>query len=143
LTGAIFDFIIHDEMNHKERRQKLSPLRRQLQQLLRQLQRRLEPAFQRTAIVKGNVYDRAYRCQAKHCACQRGQLHRDVGLTWSEPGRRRFRQVPPGRVVELRRKSRDYLRLRQARAAVTVLSKKITGVLDQIEAVRREAAFHE
>jgi hypothetical protein len=35
------------------------------------------------------------------------------------------------------------LRLRQARAAVTVLSKKITGVLDQIEAVRREEPFDE
>ena len=130
-------------MNHTERRQKLKPLRRQLQQLLRELHQTLEPAFQRTAIVKGNVYDRAYRCQAKQCACRRGQFHQDVVLTWSEHGQRRFRQVPTGRVMELRRKSRDYLRLRQARAAVTVLSKKITGVLDQIEAVRREEAFHE
>ena len=143
MTGAIFDFIIYDEMTQKERRQKLSPLRHQLQQLLRELRRTLEPAFARSAIVKGNVYDRAYRCKAKHCACQRGRLHWDVGLTWSEQGRRHFRQVPAGRVGELRRKSRHYLQLRQARAEVTVLSKKITGVLDQIEAVRREEAFHE
>lgn len=130
-------------MSNKERRQQLTPLRVELQQLLAKLHQTLEPAFQRTPIVKGNVYERAYRCGAARCVCQRGQLHHNVGLTWSEQGRHHFRQVPTGRVAELQRKSQDYLRLRQARAAVTVLSKKITGVLDQIEAVRREEPFDE
>ena len=130
-------------MSNKERRQQLTPLRVQLKQLLEELHQTLEPAFERTPVVKGNVYERAYRCGAARCVCQRGRLHQNVGLTWSEQGKHHFRQVPPGRVAELRRKSRDYLRLRQARAAVTVLSKKITGVLDQIEAVRREEAFYE
>jgi hypothetical protein len=130
-------------MLEKNRRQQLSCLRVELRGLLEELEQALEPGFARTPLVKGNVYERAYRCGAARCVCRRGRLHRNVGLSWSQDGRARFRQVPPERVAELRRKSEDYLRLRRARAAVTVLGKKIVGVLDQIQEVRREEPFDE
>lgn len=125
-------------MSKPDRRQQLSRLRGELDRLLRELEQTLAPGFERTPLVKGNVYERAYRCGAARCVCRRGRLHRNVGLGWSEGGRPRFRQVPPERVAELRRKSEDYLRLRRARAEVTVIGKKIVGVLDQIQALRQE-----
>ena len=135
--------MICNRMLDKDRRQQLSRLRLELRRLREELAQTLKPGFEGTPLVKGNVYDRAYRCGAARCVCRRGQLHRNVGLGWSEGGRPRFRQVPPDRVGELRRKSADYLRLRQARATVTVLGKKIVGVLDQIQEVRREEPFDE
>lgn len=118
--------------------QKLSRLRVELRQLLERLWKTLAVAFARTPLVKGNVYEIARRCGTPHCSCTRGRLHRNMVLTWSEQGRSRMRSLPPGRVVELRQKSEEYLRFRRARAQVSVLHKKILAVLDQIQELRRE-----
>lgn len=125
-------------MHDKKRLQKLSRLRVELRQLLERLWKTLAVAFARTPLVKGNVYEIARRCGTPHCSCTRGRLHRNMVLTWSEQGRSRMRSLPPGRVVELRQKSEEYLRFRRARAQVSVLHKKILAVLDQIQELRRE-----
>jgi hypothetical protein len=41
-------------------------------------------------------------------------------------------------VSELQEKSGEYLRFRRARARVTEIGKKILGVMDRIEKLRRE-----
>ena len=46
--------------------------------------------------------------------------------------------IPPERLAELRRKSEEYLKVRRARARVTVLHKEILAVLDRIEKLRME-----
>jgi hypothetical protein len=125
-------------MQDKKHLQKLSRLRVELRQLLERLWKTLAVAFARTPLVKGNVYEIARRCGTPHCSCTRGRLHRNMVLTWSEQGRSRMRSLPPGRVVELRQKSEEYLRFRRARAQVSVLHKKILAVLDQIQELRRE-----
>ncbi len=116
----------------------MSRLRSELRQLVQELEKTLEPGFERSPLVKGNVYERAYQCGAARCVCRRGQRRRNMALTWSEQGQQRFLQIPNQRVAELRRKSEDYLRLRRARAAVSVLCKKILAVLDQIQELRVE-----
>jgi hypothetical protein len=59
-------------------------------------------------------------------------------LTWSDQGRHRIFSIPPEKLADLRIKSEGYLRFRRARARVTEICKKILGVMDRIEKLRRE-----
>jgi len=126
-------------MQDRKHDEKVSRLRGALLALLEHLREVLEVALARTPLVKGNVYEIARRCGTPNCSCTRGQLHRNMVLTWSEQGRSRMRSIPRARVAELRKKSAEYLRFRRARAEVSVLDKKILKLLDQIEELRREA----
>ncbi|MGD0962732.1 MAG: DUF6788 family protein [Candidatus Acidiferrales bacterium] len=106
--------------------------------LLERLREALEAALARSPLVKGNVYEIARRCGTANCSCTRGQLHRNMVLTWSDQGRHHMRSIPPAQLADLRKKSAEYLRFRRARAEVSVLHKKILKVLDQIQELRRE-----
>jgi Family of unknown function (DUF6788) len=125
-------------MQHKRDSQRLSRLRLELLQLLERLRDVLSVALAHTPLVKGNVYPISRRCGTPHCRCTRGHLHRNMVLTWSENGRTRMRSLPADRAADIRKKSREYLRFRRARAEVSVISKKILQVLDQIQELRRE-----
>jgi hypothetical protein len=125
-------------MQRRERLDKLSRLRQNLRELLADLERSLDVAFGRAPMVKGNVYQLARKCGKPSCACVRGELHRSMVLTWSHEGRSKLFSIPPERLAELREKSKEYLRFRRARARVTEICKKILGVLDRIEKLRRE-----
>ena len=126
-------------MQDRRHDEKLSRLRGALLALLEHLREVLNVALARTPLVKGNVYEIARRCGTPNCSCARGRLHRNMVLTWSEQGRSHMRSIPRARVAELRQKSAAYLRLRGARAEVSVVHKKILKVLDQIQELRREA----
>lgn len=125
-------------MQYSKHQEKLSRLRGALLGLLERLSKTLQVALARTPLVKGNVYEIARRCGTPNCSCTRGQLHRNMVLTWSEQGRHRLRSIPPAQLADLRKKSEAYLRFRRARAEVSVLHKKILKVLDQIQELRRE-----
>jgi hypothetical protein len=116
----------------------LSRLRQALRHLLRELEECLEVAFERSPLVKGNVYQMARKCGKPNCVCTRGGLHRSMVLSWSEGGKSRLRSIPPERLGELKEKSEEYLRFRRARARVTEICREILAVLDQMEKLRRE-----
>jgi len=59
-------------------------------------------------------------------------------LSWSHRGKTRLMSIPPGRLTELRRKSEEYLRVRSARAQVSVISRQMLAVMDHIEKLRME-----
>lgn len=122
----------------KQRHERLSRLRQELRASLARLDQTLEVALARDPLIKGSVYQIARRCGSPHCRCVRGQLHRNVVLTWSEQGRHHMRSLPPEQVTQIRQKSREYARFRRARAQVTVLCKRMLAVLDQMEELRRE-----
>jgi hypothetical protein len=126
-------------LQEQEQRQKLSRFRRELLEVLEQLRKTLDVVLARTPLVKGSVYEISRRCGTPHCRCTRGQLHRNFVLTWSEQGRHRMRSLPPQRVAEIRRKSKEYARLRRARTEVSALYKRILALLDRIQELRREA----
>lgn len=126
-------------MQHIQRQQKLSRLRQQLRELLDHLRETLEVVWARTPLVKGSVYEISRRCGTPHCRCTRGQLHRNVVLTWTEQERHRMRSLPPAQVAEIRRKNKEYARFRRARAALSVLHGQILSLVDQIQELRREA----
>jgi len=115
-----------------------SRLRQTLRNLIREMEVSLEVAFNRSPLVKGNVYELARKCGKPNCICTRGQLHRSMVLTWSEGGKSRLFSIPPERVGELKEKSEEYLRVRRARARVTEICREILVVLDQMEKLRRE-----
>jgi len=116
----------------------LSRLRQTLRRLLQDLERSLEVAFERSLLVKGNVYEMARKCGKPNCVCTRGELHRSMVLSWSEGGKTRLFSIPPERLGELQEKSQAYLQFRRARARVTEFGQEIVAVLDQMEKLRRE-----
>jgi hypothetical protein len=125
-------------MQSKRRQEKLSRLRSALRHRLTDLRRILKVAFGRSPLVKGNVYELARKCGKPNCTCTRGELHRSMVLTWSEKGQGRLLSLPPERILEVKRKSEEYLRFRRARAQVTEVCRDILALLDQIEKLRRE-----
>lgn len=126
-------------MQDKKTQEKLSRLRGEILQLRERLGQVLAVALARTPLVKGNVYEIARRCGTPNCRCTRGQLHRNMVLTWSEHGQHRMRSLPPAQLAAIRQKSEEYLRFRRARAEVSVILKKILAAWDQIQELRREA----
>ena len=125
-------------MQNKKQLDQLSRLRQTLREHLTDLEKSLNVVFGRALMVKGNVYELARKCGKPNCVCTRGELHRSMVLTWSHEGRSKLFSIPPERLAELREKSKEYLRFRRARARVTEICKKILGVLDRIEQLRRE-----
>jgi hypothetical protein len=59
-------------------------------------------------------------------------------LTWSEKGKSRLLSIPTERIIEVKKKSEEYLRFRRARARVTEIHREILAVVDRIEKLRRE-----
>jgi Family of unknown function (DUF6788) len=121
-----------------QRHQKLSRLRQELLASSQHLRQTIDVALARSPLIKGSVYQIARRCGNPHCRCTRGQLHRNFVLTWSEQGRHHMRSLPPKRVAEIRKKSKEYARLRQARSEITALCNRLLALLDQIQELRRE-----
>jgi hypothetical protein len=118
--------------------EKLSRLRGALREALKDLGKTLQVAFQRSALVKGNVYELARKCGKPSCACAAGQLHRSLVLSWSHQGKTRLMTIPPEKLDRVRAHSEDYLRYRRARARVTEIHQQILKLFDQIETLRRE-----
>jgi len=125
-------------MQREKQLDKLSRLRQTLREHLADLEKSLKVVFGRAPMVKGNVYELARKCGKPTCACTRGELHRSMVLTWSHEGKSKLFSIPPERLSALQEKSEEYLRFRRARARVTEICKKIVGVLDRIEKLRRE-----
>ena len=125
-------------MQNKKDREQLGRLRSALQGHLRDLRRVLKVVFGRSGLVKGNVYELARKCGKPSCVCTRGQLHRSMVLTWSEKGKSRLLSIPPERLIEVKKRSEEYLRFRRARARVTEICREILSVMDRIEKLRRE-----
>jgi len=125
-------------MQRKDQFDKLSRLRQSLRELLAELEKSLRVAFGRAPMIKGNVYELARKCGKPTCACSRGKFHRSMVLTWSHEGKSKLFSIPLERVSELEEKSEEYLRFRRARARVTEICKKILGVMDRMEKLRRE-----
>ena len=125
-------------MQREKQLDKLSRLRQTLRGHLADLGKSLKVVFGRGPMVKGNVYELARKCGKPACACTRGELHRSMVLTWSHEGKSKLISIPPERLSALQEKSEEYLRFRRARARVTEICKKMVGVLDRIEKLRRE-----
>ena len=125
-------------MQVRKNRQSLSRLRLELRRLLAEMEHSVQPIFGGDPLVKGNVYEMARKCGKSSCACNRGNLHKSMVLSWSYEGKTRLLSIPADRIVQLRVKTEEYQRFRRARARVPAISKEIVTVIDRIEKLRLE-----
>lgn len=116
-----------------------SRLRQTLRTLLDDYQRRIEELLPLRQLVKGSVYDLQTRCgkPSCHCASDQGPLHTSTVLSWSEQGKTRLCALPPGERSHLRHLTENYRRLRQARAALVKLHRRILAHIDRLEKTLR------
>jgi hypothetical protein len=119
-------------------REKFSQLRQNLLHLANEIRGLVEPFFSDRPVIKGTVYELKRRCGKPGCKCARGQLHARMVVSASEGGKTRLRVIPHGFVVEVQRKVRRYQELRRVRARLGEIYRKMAGVMDEMEVMRRE-----
>src|SRR5438132_14219417 len=76
-------------MQKKAALDKLSRLRAALRDALKELETTLEVAFERSALVKGNVYELARKCGKPTSVGAEGRFDRGTVPSWSHRGRPR------------------------------------------------------
>ena len=69
--------------------------------------------------------------------CKRGASYTH-GVSASEKGKTRLQVIPQGSLVEFQVKVRRYQELRQVRARLGEIYRKMLKVMDEMEAMRRE-----
>jgi len=122
----------------KKEREKFSQLRQALLRLAGEIRGLIEPFFSDKPVIKGTVYELKRRCGKPGCKCARGELHRRMVVSASEEGKTRLQVIPRGFLVEVEDKVRRYQELRQVRARLGELHRKMLEVMDEMEAMRRE-----
>jgi hypothetical protein len=123
----------------KSAREKFSRLRQSLVQLVNEMKRLVEPFFSNRPVIKGTVYELRRRCGKPGCKCAKGQLHARMVVSASEKGKTRLRVIPRGFLVEVQQKVRRYQDLRRIRVRLVAIHREMLKVLDEMEAMRREA----
>ena len=119
-------------------RQKFSRLRQSLVQLSNEIKKLTTPFLSDKPVIKGSVYEIKRKCGKAGCKCAQGELHCRMVVSASEKGKTRLRVIPSGFLVEVQGKVRRYQELRQARARLVEVHKKMLQVMDEMEAMRRE-----
>jgi hypothetical protein len=125
-------------IQNKGDRERFSQLRQSLLHLANEIRGLVEPFFSDRPVIKGTVYELKRRCGKPGCKCARGELHGRMVLSASEGGKTRLRVVPRGSLVEVQAKVRRYQELRQVRARLGEIYRKMVRVMDEMEAMRRE-----
>jgi hypothetical protein len=123
----------------KSAREKFSRLRQSLVQLVNEMKRLVEPFFSDRPVIKGTVYELRRRCGKPGCKCAKGQLHARMVVSASEKGKTRLRVIPRGFLLEVQQKVRRYQDLRRIRVRLVAIHREMLKVLDEMEAMRREA----
>ena len=122
----------------KADRKKFSQLRQTLLHLASQIKGLVEPFFFNRPVMKGTVYELKRKCGKPGCKCARGELHGRMVISASEGGKTRLQVIPHGFLVEVQGKVRRYQELRQARARLGEIYRKMLKVIDEMEGMRRE-----
>ena len=119
-------------------RGRFSKLRQRLRQVAQEIVRLVEPFMSDKPVVRGSLYELKRKCGRKNCACAEGEPHISPALSITVGGRKRLRLIPEGEVGETRARTERYRALRQARARLVKLHGEMVGLMDEMEAMRRE-----
>lgn len=125
-------------IQNKSDRQRFSRLRQSLTRLADEVSQLIKPFFSDKAVIKGSVYELKRKCGKPGCRCAQGHLHSCMVLSASEKGKTKLRVIPRGRLVDVQTKVERYQRLRRARVRLIEVHRKMLGVVDEMEAMRRE-----
>lgn len=102
----------------------------------------LAPFLSGHPLIKGTLYTLRRKCSKPSCRCARGERHESVVLTASIAGKTRLWTIPEERIEEIREKTEQYRRFRQARALLlkqwTKRQAEMLHVLDAIERMRTQ-----
>lgn len=119
-------------------REKFSRLRQSLNCVVEEVPEVVQGLFSDKPLIRGSVYELKRKCGKSGCKCAKGELHSRMVLSASEKGRTRLRVIPKGSLAQVQEKVKRYQQLRQARARLGELYKKMIDIIDQMEALRRE-----
>jgi len=122
----------------KSDREKFSQLRQSLLHLASEIEYLVKPLFSDRPVIKGTVYELKRKCGKPGCKCVKGELHTRMVVSASEKGKTRLQVIPQGSLVEFQVKVRRYQELRQVRARLGEIYRKMLKVMDEMEAMRRE-----
>lgn len=115
-----------------------SHLRQSLCRLRDETAQLLDFFLDRNQHVRGSVYLLRTKCGKASCACaQGGALHSCMAISWTDAGRKRLRSLKPRELVEMKRLTERYRRLRRTRARLIKLQAQILDVIDKLETLRR------
>jgi hypothetical protein len=117
--------------------ERLSRMRQTLGELAQEIQR-LVPVFaERTAMMKGSVYEQKRKCGKPGCRCATGEPHRSMILSRSEEGRTKLAAIASGHLKDTQLLTERYQRFRRARARLGQIYKAMVSLIDQLEESRR------
>src|SRR5512143_916501 len=125
-------------IQNKRDRERFSQLRQSLLHLADEIRGLVEPFFSDRPVIKGTVYELKRRCGKPRCKCARGELHGRMVVSASEGGKTRLGVIPHGFLVEGQAKGRRYQELRQVRARLGEIDRKMVRGMDEVEGMRRE-----
>ena len=125
-------------IQRRANREKVSRLRQSLLHLAGEIKGLVEPFFSDRPVIKGTVYELKRRCGKPGCKCARGELHARMVVSASEGGKTRLQVIPQGLLVEVQGRVRRYQELRQVRARLGEIYRKMLQIIDQMEGMRRE-----
>jgi hypothetical protein len=119
--------------------ERASRLRRALNSLLDDYRHTLEDLLPLRQLLKGSIYELKTRCgkPSCHCAAQDGPLHATTVLSWSQAGRTRLCSVPEQEHARFCRLTENYRRLRQDRATLVKLHRRMLLTIDGLEQALR------
>jgi hypothetical protein len=121
-------------------RDRISRIRQSLAELAEEVAR-LVPIFtERTALMKGTVYEQKRKCGKPNCHCATGELHSSTMVSRSENGRTRLSAIPSGNLKEWQVLTARYQRFRAARARLGQIYKTMVSLIDQLEESRRRGS---
>lgn len=116
--------------------QRLSTLRRQLDQAQQLLPGLLQACFERTPLLPGSVYPLRRKCGKPACHCTRGSLHETTVLSYRGEGRPQNIVPAAEHLDSLRRMTQDYRQCRQARVQLRRWFAQLLVLVDGLQAAR-------
>jgi hypothetical protein len=116
--------------------QRLSSLRRQLDQAQQLLPGLLEACFERTPLLPGSVYTLRRKCGKPACHCTCGHLHESTILSYRGEGRSQNISPAAEQVDSLRAMTQHYRQCRQARVQLRRWFAQLLQLVDALQAAR-------
>lgn len=119
----------------------ISRLRQQIAQLVRERQAAEKVLLQRPPLLKGSFNEVQRTCGNPGCKCALGDKHLCRQLSASVEGKTRTWNVPRQYAAKVKRLTQNYRRFRRARAAWVQTNRRISELINELEATRTVSDF--
>lgn len=121
-----------------KRSQRVSQIRRRLQQIPTELGEALDGVVKQRALLRGYVYRSRRRCGKPSCHCARGELHEALVLATSVDGRRTTRSLSGPGARKVARLAGNYRRFRDGQRRFRRGVSEVLGLIGELEELLAE-----